>query len=292
MEEYHISRTEATLALTLYTFGIAIGPFFIAPFSEVVGRKWIYVITSTCLLAFIGGASAANNFTTLLVCRFLAGTLGSSGVAIGAGTIADIWQLDRTGADAALLFILSPFLGPTLGPLAGAYVLKDADYDWRWTQYLILLIGGPIWICVLLMKETSKAWILRKENNLTGPVTFRRVGKIASTAVMRPTRMLFTEVVVLSLAVYAAFAYAMIFSYLSSASYVLQKYYGFNLREVGLSFISIIIGYILGIAVYMAFDHTLHDRARRASPNGVTDPEHRLYSAFVGSVCLPASLFW
>ncbi|CAG9982950.1 unnamed protein product, partial [Clonostachys byssicola] len=292
MAEFNVSRTQSLLPLTLYTLGIAIGPLFIAPFSEVFGRKWIYVATSTCHLAFIGGASAARDFSTLIACRFLAGTLGSAGVAIGAGSIADIWRLDKTGADASLLFILAPFLGPTLGPLAGAYVLDDRNYDWRWTQYLLLIVGAPIWVGCLLMKETSKSRILQLESKSEPAVGIRTLGDIIRGALIRPTKMLLTEPVVFSLAIYAAFAYAMIFSYFASASYVLQLYYGFNLREVGLSFISVIIGYLLRIAIYVGFDHTLHDRARKASPNGVADPEHRLYAAFVGSICLPVGLFW
>ncbi|KAF2971794.1 hypothetical protein GQX73_g1780 [Xylaria multiplex] len=292
MKEFDVSRTQSLLPLTLYTFGLAVGPLFVAPFSEVFGRKWVYVVTSTFLLAFIGGASAANTFSALLACRFLAGALGSAGIAIGAGSITDVWRLDKTGAsDASLLFILSPFLGPTLGPLAGAYILHDTD-NWRWTQYLLLIVGAPIWIGCILMKETSRHWILRHEAKADSIPTWRNLAGIIKTAFIRPTKMLFTEVVVSSLAIYAAFVYAMIFSYFGSASYIFQRFYGFNLREVGLSFISVIIGYVIGMFIYMVFDHTLCDRARRASPDGRMDPEHRLYTAFIGSAFLPVALFW
>ncbi|CAI0654071.1 unnamed protein product [Colletotrichum noveboracense] len=101
--------------------------------------------------------------------------------------------------------------------------------------------------------------------------------------------MLFTEIIVSSLAIYSAFAYAMIFSYFASCSYILQKLYGFNLREVGLSFISIIIGYILATVMYGVFDARFRGPALKA---GTATPEQRLYAALVGSVLLPVGLFW
>ncbi|KAF5521393.1 Polyamine transporter 4 [Colletotrichum aenigma] len=288
MTEFSVSRTRSLIPLTLYTLGIAVGPVFIAPFSEVFGRKWIYFSTCTFLLAFLGGASAVRSFSGLLACRFLAGTLGSAGIAVGAGTIADIWGLGG-GAGASLLFILGPFLGPALAPLAGAYVLQDHGGDWRWTQYVLLMVGAPIWVASLLMRETSKAWILRREMRKHQDITLFRLATLAKGAVMRPTKMLFTEIIVSSLAIYSAFAYAMIFSYFASCSYTLQKLYGFNLQEVGLNFISIIIGYILATVMYGVFDARFRGPALKA---GTATPEQRLYAALVGSVLLPVGLFW
>jgi MFS family permease len=128
-QRFEVSRTISMLTLTLYTLGLAFGPVCTAPLSEVIGRRWIYVISSSLLLAFSAGAGAANNIGTLLVCRWFAGFFGSAGVAIGAGTLADIWCSEKEGGLASVLFILGPFLGPTIGPLAGAYVLKDHNND-------------------------------------------------------------------------------------------------------------------------------------------------------------------
>ncbi|KAK1585459.1 major facilitator superfamily transporter [Colletotrichum navitas] len=287
MQEFSVSRTRSILPLTLYTLGLGFGPLFMAPFSEVFGRKPLYAVSCTFLLAFLGGSSSATTFPALLACRFLAGTLGSAGIAVGAGTIADVWELGK-GTAASLLFILGPFLGPTLGPLAGAYVLEARGGDWRWTQYVLLMVGAPIWVGILLMRETSKSWILRKENG-EPTVTLSRLGGLAKTAVMRPTKMLFTEIIVSSLALYTAYAYAMIFSYFASCSYVLQRYYGSNPRQVGLSFISIIIGYMLAALVYGFLDARFRMPAVRA---GTATPEQRLYAALVGSVLIPFGLFW
>ena len=85
MQTFDVDRTVATLGLSLYTFAIALGPLITAPLSEMLGRKPLYISTMGMLIAFIGGAGAAQNIQTLLICRFLAGLLGSGAVAIGAG---------------------------------------------------------------------------------------------------------------------------------------------------------------------------------------------------------------
>jgi MFS family permease len=295
MQHFGISRTVALLSLTLYTMGIAIGPLFIAPLSEVFGRKYVYIASLTMLLAFTAGAGAAQSFGALLACRTLAGILGSSTVAIGAGSIADIWALGKSGGTASLFFILGPFLGPTLGPLAGAYVMHDRGNDWRWTMWLLLIVGAPIWIGAIIMNETSHTILSRKYGYVkdlpSEKALFAAAAEKIFIGIKRPTRMLCTEPIVISLSLYTAFAYATIFSYFGSTSYVLQRYYHFNLREVGLSFTSVIIGYLLAALMFGIFDKTLFAKAAAAA-NGNAAPEHRLYAGMVGSIFLPASLFW
>lgn len=297
-EYFSVSRTASILTLTLYTLGIAFGPMLIAPLSELVGRRWIYITTITFFLAFAGGSGGAQNFGTLLVCRCLTGLLGSAGIAIGAGTVADIWPLGKEGGIAGLFFILGPFLGPTLGPLAGAYILRDHDNNWRWTQWLLVMMGAPIWVGSILMRETSKRLIQQsleskeaRKVSRTVPL-WTSVGRTLRIAILRPVRMLLTDIIVFSLTLYSAFTYAMIFSYFGSSSYILQLYYGFDEQQVGLSFLSVIIGYLLAAFIFGLFDKTLYARACHKAPKGIAAPEHRLYAGMVGSIVLPIGLFW
>jgi MFS family permease len=291
---FSVSREAAILPLTLYTLGLAIGPLFIAPLSETLGRRPIYIGTLTFFLAFIAASGAANNFATLLVCRFIAGFAGSAGLAMGGGTVADIWALEKAGGSAALFFILGPFLGPTLGPVAGAYIVHDYDGRWRFTQWIVLMVGAPIWICIILTKETSKAQILKPVGEARPWSTAYVAARIRHHVwggLLRPVKMLFTEVIVFSLTLYTAYAYAMVFSFFDSYPYILAVDYGFNSRQVGLSFISVVIGYLLATFLFGVFEKTLYAKARSAA-NGMPAPEHRLYSALVGSFFLPIGLFW
>lgn len=291
---FSVSQEAAVLPLTLYTLGLAIGPLFIAPLSETLGRRPVYLSTLTAFLAFIAGSGAADNFAALLVCRFLAGFAGSAGLAMGGGTVADIWALEKAGGSAALFFILGPFLGPTLGPLAGAYAVHDHEERWRWSQWVVLIVGAPIWVGMIFTNETSKAQILKvatERRSWSAAYVAERIKHHVWGGVLRPTKMLFTEVIVFFLTLYTAYAYAMVFSFFDSYPYILTVNYGFNSRQAGLSFISIIIGYLLATFLFGVFDKTLYAKARSAA-NGLPAPEHRLYSALVGSFFLPIGLFW
>ncbi|KAF2150861.1 putative MFS polyamine transporter [Myriangium duriaei CBS 260.36] len=286
---FNVSRTVAILPLTLYTIGIAFGPAFIAPLSEVVGRKIVFVGTMTCFLAFTAGAGAAQNFETLLICRFLASFLGAAGVAMGGATITDVWGMSEARSVVALFFILGPFLGPTLGPMVGAYILYHHENDWRWTQWIILMVAAPVAVALAVMKETSRAWITRKESRTP---TTAKLSATIRIALVRPIMMLLTDPIVLSLTIYTAFAYAVIFSYFASSSYILTSLYGFNFRQVGLSFIAIVIGYVLAAIFYGVVDKVSLRRALRRNPDVYPDPERRLYTSVAGSFFIPIGLFW
>ena len=293
-ETFHVSQTEALLPLTLFTLGIAFGPMFIAPLSETLGRRWVYIGTCTCFVAFTAGAGASNSFAALLVCRFFAAFLGSAALAMGGGTVADIWALEKSGGIAALVFILGPFLGPALGPLASSYILAEYGYRWRFSQWLILMVAAPIYLGILCMKETSKAQLLKPKRlagTFTGAYLWTRTKHHLRNGILRPTKMLFTEPIVLSLTIYTGYAYAIIFSFFGSLPYVLELDYGFDTRQSGLAFISVIIGYVLATMMFGVFDKTLYAKARTAA-GGFPAPEHRLYSALVGSIFIPIGLFW
>jgi MFS family permease len=116
-ENFHVDQEVALLGLSLFVLGLGLGPLILAPLSEQYGRVIVYQISLIFLLAFTAGAGCARNIETLLVCRLLAGTLGSAAMAVGGGTVADLWidNSDRTKGAAVILFVFSGYLGPTLG---------------------------------------------------------------------------------------------------------------------------------------------------------------------------------
>ncbi|KAK4062661.1 uncharacterized protein Triagg1_9779 [Trichoderma aggressivum f. europaeum] len=277
MIEFAVSRTVAILSETMYMLGLTFGPMIMAPL----------------IIAFACGAGGARNFATYLVCRFLCGGLGSAGVAIGAGTILDVWGIGtKAGAMVSLLFICGPFFGPSLGPLVGAYIMDEYHGDWRWTQWVVALIGAPIWILILFMKETSDSRVQVTANHSGRFSTVRLALSMLKAAVFRSMAMLTTEAIAFSLTLYTGYAYAVVFSYFASATYVYTLDYGFDSREIGLSFISVLIGYLLACITYLVIEKTLYARAARQAPNGRPAPEHRPYSAMAGSIFLPIGLFW
>lgn len=113
-KHFHVSVEAATLPLTLYVLGLGFGPIISAPLSETFGRKIVYQTLLPISLLFTLGAGCAHNIGTLLVCRFLAGLIGSGALAIGAGTNSDL-NPPLTRGPASAVFLLAPFAGPAFG---------------------------------------------------------------------------------------------------------------------------------------------------------------------------------
>jgi hypothetical protein len=170
--------------------------------------------------------------------------------------------------------------------------MHDHDGDWRWTQWTIALIGAPIWISILFMKETAdfRVSITSQGSGTTGIV--RHVLSTLKAAIVRSMTILTTELIAIAVTLYTGYAYAVIFSFFASISYVYSKDYGFNPREASLAVIAVIIGYLLATALQMVFEKRLAVRAARKGQVVYAVPEERLYTAMVGSIFLPVGLFW
>lgn len=110
MKQFKVSQELAIAGLSLYTLGLAIGPLFSAPLSELYGRKYVYMAGHAFLLLFSAGAGSAHNIETVLICRFFAGLLGSGSIAIGAGTVADVWDLATDGISEPFQYFINSML--------------------------------------------------------------------------------------------------------------------------------------------------------------------------------------
>lgn len=79
--EFGSTREIIILGISLNVLGFALGPLIWAPFSEVFGRRIIFLITFVSLTGFNLGSIASKNIWTHIVLRFFAGAFGSSSFA-------------------------------------------------------------------------------------------------------------------------------------------------------------------------------------------------------------------
>lgn len=291
-----------------------------APISETRGRKAVYLLTLPISLIFTMGAGLAQNLETLLICRFLSGAFGSPALAVGAGTIADIWIMEEGGGLASVLVILAPFMGPALGkfsvnlsngnhqyirytnylvgPLIGGFTI--VHHSWRWLMWVIIIIGIPIYSLSFFTSETYKKVILARRAKARGlqlppgPTGFEAMKGLLTVTLFRPIHMLFTEPIVGFLSLYVAFSFGVLFAFFASFPYVFGKVYGFHTEEVGLAFLGLWFGLLLAVITFGVCDRTLYQVAKeKAKKDGrPTNPEHRLYASMAGSLGIPISLFW
>ena len=299
--QFHLSLTAAILPLTVYVLGLGFGPMISAPLSETYGRRAVYLVTTPPSLLFTLGAGLAQNFATLLVCRFLAGVFGSACLAVGAGSNSDLYAPFKRAA-ATSFFLLAPFLGPAFGPPVGGFAAQSKG--WRWTQWPILFIGLATYLYALPQQETYKKIILQKRAKKLGippppnplPPGLARVKFVLTVTVLRPVVMLFTEPIVGCFSLYTAFNFSVLFGFFDAFPLVFQGVYHFNLGEGGLSFLGIGFGCVLAVVFFVIIDHLTYRKktlqARARGDMAPLAPEQRLYAAMLGSLLLPIGLFW
>ncbi|KEY68870.1 hypothetical protein S7711_03806 [Stachybotrys chartarum IBT 7711] len=113
-EEFNVTSVQAILPLSLYVFALGLGPVLSGPLSETLGRLPVYLGSMPIGACFALGAGLTHNFHALCFLRFMAGFAFSPSLAIGAGTINDVYKPSQR-AMPSTIFILMPFLGPGFG---------------------------------------------------------------------------------------------------------------------------------------------------------------------------------
>lgn len=76
-ERFGVNAQVATLGQSLFIIGTAFGPVILGPSSDLLGRKWIYVIGITLYAIVNFGVAYPTGMPMLAIFMFLAGATGS-----------------------------------------------------------------------------------------------------------------------------------------------------------------------------------------------------------------------
>ncbi|KAI4528103.1 MFS general substrate transporter [Schizophyllum commune Loenen D] len=296
----------ATLGMTLFVFGYGIGPMFLSPLTEIpqIGRNPPYMISLFIFVVLQVPTALATNVPGFLVLRFLAGFWGSPPQATVGASISDMFA-PKTRAYAMGLWGAFSVCGPVLGPIIGGFAAHALG--WRWSIWPLLFLTGATWIGLfVLLPETSPNNILyrRKERlrRRTGNDMLYTEGELASQALstslqmtfVRPFHLMLTEPIVLSLNVYIALIYALLYVWFEAFPLVFTNIYGFNLGMEGLAFLGIFSGVCVTYPFYCIYAKWYLEPLYEPDAHGNTrvTPEARLPPALIGCWAIPACLFW
>jgi len=302
IDEFHCSQEVATLGISLFVLGFALGPLIWAPCSELYGRQVLFFFTYAMLTIFNGAAAGSNSITTLLVLRFLAGTFGSSPLTNAGGVIADMFQANERGL-ALSIFAAAPFLGPVIGPIVGGFSSQALGF--RFLEGLMAIFTGFLWLvgaltipetyAPVLLKRRAEALAKRTGKTYVSLVEHRQ-GKVSPAAAFkkaltRPWALLFLEPIVLLISVYMAIIYGTLFLLFGAFPIVFQEGRGWNQGVGGLAFLGVAVGMISGTA-YTIFDNRRYRRVEAAHGGSAPPEEGRLPPGLVGAAAIPVGMFW
>lgn len=300
LKEFGCSQEVATLGVSLFVLGFAIGPLLWAPLSELYGRQVLFFGTYAVLTAFNAGAAGANSIASLLVMRFLAGTFGASPLTNAGGVIADMFPANQRGLGTAL-FAAAPFLGPVIGPIVGGFTGETVG--WRWVEGVMAIFTGVLWIFgALFVPETYAPVILRRRaadlSKRTGhsyiSIMEKQQGRTTvaaafKKALARPWQLLFLEPIVMLISIYMAILYGTLYMLFGAFPIVYQQNRGWSQGIGGLAFLGVAIGMLIGVA-YSVWDNKRYSEVEKKH-GGEAPPEARLPPGMVGAVALPIGMF-
>jgi multidrug resistance protein len=302
----------SSFVVSVYVLGFAIGPLFFAPLSEIYGRMPVYHLCNIGFFAFNVACALATNLNMLVGFRFMAGVFGSAPLTNGGGSIADLVIAEKRSA-AMSGFVMGPILGPVIGPVAGGYLTQAKG--WRWTFWILSMLSGLFGaLGLVFIRETYGPTILAKKTarlqKETGNLELRSKLEVGLApmdfflhSIVRPTKLLFFSPIAALLAVYVGVIYGYLYLLFTTFTLVFQEQYGFSSGAVGLTFLGLGVGSVMGVAFFAWSSNNLLKERKAREEAAVSEseggtitpikllPEDRLRSLLPAYCLIPIGLF-
>jgi MFS family permease len=178
---------------------------------------------------------------------------------LGGGILADCWKAEERGKSLSLYYI-APLIGPALGPLAGAYITQYLG--WRWMFYitsmvdLIIQLVGLLWLKetyapIILTRKAKRISIETSNHDLYTVYDEKNtsVSQVLATALIRPSKLLGTQIIIQVLSLYIAYVYGLLYLLLSTFDTIWKEIYHQSIGTAGLNYISMGLGFLLGTQI-------------------------------------------
>ncbi|MGW0026692.1 multidrug effflux MFS transporter [Rhodococcus sp. NPDC003383] len=236
--EFGTSASAVQLTLTTFLIGLALGQLVFGPLSDRFGRRPLLLVGTLVCAVFSAASALAPTVELLAASRFLQGFAGAAGIVLGRAVISDRVH----GPAAAKLFgllVVVNAVAPVVAPLVGGTVVTNVG--WRAVFWVLAGLSLLMFACVLaLVPETH-------------PKERRSIGGAAAMlgdacALLRNRRYV-------GYTLAYAFAFGVMFAYISASPFVLQNVHGlstgwytvsFTANAIGLVIFSVVNGAVAG----------------------------------------------
>ncbi|KAH9221653.1 major facilitator superfamily domain-containing protein [Leptodontidium sp. 2 PMI_412] len=204
---------------------LGVGPLIPVPLSETFGRKPLYLVCFSI-------------FTLLQIPTVLAKTLPymiltsniGIGIANGGGTISDMYAPSERA-------------GPTIGPLLGAIILDSLA--WPWLFWILLMICS---VAVLSAFFFPHETVSESHTSYSYPnEDLRLLSKRLTQSIKRPLLILFTQTIVITIALYQALLSAITYSMYTQFQSIYGGLYNFTTLQVGLTYLKPGLGFLTAV---------------------------------------------
>lgn len=262
-----VSDTQTQLVLSIFVLSYAVGYFVWAPLSEVYGRKKVLQVANLWFLMWNLVCGFARNEVTITIGRLFSGAGAAACLALGSGTMGEIWRPVQRGRSLAVLSIITN-LGPAVGPIVGGVIAQQSVTSWRWAFWATSMFNGILQLTSLqFLHESHRATILRKKYPSLGiddSTEEQRTIQAPITAFKRPFYLLLTYPASQGLAIYTCFTFGTLYILLSVIPVAFTTVHSQSIMIASLNYLAFGIGTTFGAQVCAPIIDCLYRRRVRA----------------------------
>ncbi|MDE7081924.1 MAG: multidrug effflux MFS transporter, partial [Muribaculaceae bacterium] len=240
---FDTSIANVQLGLATCIVGLAVGQLIFGPLSDKYGRKTVLLAS---LILFIG-ATVISLFSTSIemfnTCRFFQGLGGAGGVVLSRAVATDCY----TGNDLAkALAIIGAINGvaPVVAPVIGGMFAESIG--WKGIFTVLAIVGAVLVAMTMILKESLD-------------IPDRHKGSLRT--LFLKAKVLFHNRPYLRWTLVFGMANAILFSYISTSSFIIQQQYGLSELRFSLLFAVNAAGIVLGSICALKF-HQLRNASR------------------------------
>ncbi|KAG9242924.1 major facilitator superfamily domain-containing protein [Calycina marina] len=300
MIEFNISSQPiATLGITTYLIGLAVGSLILAPLSELYGRRPVYIASLAFFCLLVLPCALATNLTVVLIVRFFGACAGAAMISNSPGTVADV-ATEKYRALAFSIWSIGPMNGPVTGPLIGGFT---AQYlGWRWTNWLVMILSGLALIAMACVKETYAPVLLQKkaakmrkdmddERYWSRYDEKRGIIPLLKLNLSRPFIFTATEPILWFWDLYISIIYGILYLCFVAYPLIFQGLRGWSQGISGLAFVGLGIGTMLAISTEPLARKLIN--SHKKDPNtGRVYPEASVSMVCIGAFLCPIGQLW
>ncbi|KAL1968706.1 hypothetical protein VTN77DRAFT_1532 [Rasamsonia byssochlamydoides] len=283
-EDLGVSLQRVSYLTSLQIAVLGAAPLFWRPLSSRFGRRPIFLLSLVCSLVTNISCAKSPDYASMAACRALTAFFISPALALGSAVVTESFFRQERARYMGVWTLLVT-LGVPVAPFIFGFVAQRVGY--RWIYWVLAIVNGVQFILYLFFGPETRYVAGNPARAPSGfrqqYLTFRRID---------PTPLQLWEFIhPLTLAgrpsvLIPAAAYAMIFLFGSvlvtvEIPQLLQQKFALSTQALGLQFLSLVIGSLLGEQVGGSLsDFWMNSRARRTQHRPA--PEYRLWLSYIG----------
>lgn len=222
-------ESRVAFTLTSYFFGIAIGQLIYGPVVDKYGRKkpllfglFLYAVSAV-------GCALSSSIEMMIVMRLFQALGGCVGMVASVSIISDVYQVDqRARAFSSIMLVMG--IAPLIAPSLGSLIVSNAS--WEYIFYFLAAFSTLVWLLIyVFLPETSR-------------YMHRNPLKIKTVA--NSYKLVLQNKVFLNYTLAGSLSMAILFAYISAASFIFLNHYQLSEERFSLLFAVNASGLVVG----------------------------------------------